>query len=121
MSRLLLCVLSQSLRISCRLVPLRERGGWHRVRVGGHVQERWWRLQSILTIAILFSILAGGGNRCCIGGGAGSIVRGACSGSSRLQLWFQSPVASRLSLLYLLHGSVFCAERFRRPRRVLGV
>ena len=56
-----------------------------------------------ITISILFSILAGGGNRCCIGAGAGSIVRGACSGSSRLQLWLLSPVASRLPLHYFLH------------------
>ena len=55
----------------------------------------------------------------CIGGG--SIVRGECSGSSRLQLRLLSPGASRLPLCYLLHGSVCCAERFRRPRSVLGV
>ena len=78
-----------------------------------------WSLVSI--VAIILRVLGGGGECCCVGSGSGSIVRGVCSGSSRLQLWFQSPVASRLSLLYLLHGSVFCAERFRRPRRVLGV
>ena len=85
----------------------------------GAVLERWWGLWSMVTIvAILLRIVAGGGNRCCVGGG--SIVRGECSGSSRLQLWLLSSVASRLPLYYLLHGSVFCAERFRRPRRVLG-